>query len=198
MTETVVPPESDASDGPAAERVGVRVRIVLLIDRILGRPLTGTGPRATTPAAEVPEGPAADPASEPSGEQPATGANETPAGGPAEDPVTPAAPPDGQWVDLAKSCVDLFDELDRSVGEEGEGSAEAEHVMLRLAEILERSGVEIIDGEVAFDRRRHRNIDPTVRAATEAPLTETVRPGFAIGSRILRQARVRVAQADER
>lgn len=115
------------------------------------------------------------------------------------EPTAVGAVRDGDWRGLARGCVELFDELDRAAGTGADEAAEAEHVMLRLTEILERSGVEVIDGDDAFDGRRHRMVGGTPGAAPRAALVETVRPGFAIGARVLRQARVRVSTAaDER
>jgi molecular chaperone GrpE (heat shock protein) len=65
----------------------------------------------------------------------------------------------------------------------------AEHVMCRLQEILERCGVQPISDEGDFDRNRHQSAGKALAGATVA---ETLSPGFQVGVRILRRARVQV------
>src|SRR5215216_2440197 len=90
---------------------------------------------------------------------------------------------EGRWTELAEGCVDVIDELDQQL---------AEHVMLRLEEVLERSGVEVIVDEASFDRARHRPLSGGVEVSNGAAITETISPGFAVGQRVLRRARVQV------
>ena len=98
------------------------------------------------------------------------------------------------WVDLAEKCVELVEELDRQVANFDPPRRElADHVILRLEEVLERSGVEVISEDTTFDRRRHKPEKAESQIASGAPITETLSPGFAIGPRVLRRARVRVS-----
>jgi hypothetical protein len=100
---------------------------------------------------------------------------------------------DGQWTGLAEGCVEVIDELDQHiVGFDAPRQELAEHVMLRLEEVLERSGVEVIMDEASFDRARHRPVSGGVAVSDGAAITETISPGFAVGRRVLRRARVQV------
>jgi len=97
------------------------------------------------------------------------------------------------WVDLVVECVELLEELDRQMGHFDPPRQElADHVILRLEEALQRSGVEVISEDTAFDRGRHKAARAEARTAPGALITETLSPGFAIGPRVLRRARVQV------
>lgn len=98
---------------------------------------------------------------------------------------------DGAWIELVEECVGVVDELDRHMDSFDAPRREvAGHVVLRLEEILGRSGVEIIWTDETFDRARHK---PDVGDATAgAAVAETLSPGFAVGPRVLRRARVRL------
>jgi molecular chaperone GrpE (heat shock protein) len=113
-----------------------------------------------------------------------TTALEYPLGNPLEDK---------RWTKLVEECVDVVDELDEHMSSFDAPRREvAGHVIVRLEEILGRSGVEIISDDATFDRVRHKP-DPT-NAETDngAAIHQTLSPGFALGSRVLRRARVRV------
>ncbi len=98
-----------------------------------------------------------------------------------------------RWVDLAEECVDMVDELDRTMARfDPEKQELADHVIWRLAEVLERSGVELISDDTAFDSKRHKPEKATSRTASGATISEILTPGFAVGRRVLRRARVRV------
>ena len=100
---------------------------------------------------------------------------------------------EGPWTELAEGCVDVIDELDQHIVGFDEPRQElAEHVMLRLEEVLERSGVEVIVDDASFDRARHRPLSGGVEVSNGAAITETISPGFAVGQRVLRRARVQV------
>lgn len=100
---------------------------------------------------------------------------------------------DGHWIKLVEECVEVVDELDKHMGSFDAPRREvAGHVLLRLEEILGRSGVEIISNDTVFDRARHKpDVD---HAATEngAAVRETLSPGFVVGPRVLRRARVQL------
>ncbi len=94
---------------------------------------------------------------------------------------------------LVEECVDMVDELDEHMESFDAPRREvARHVILRLEEILGRSGVEIISNEATFDRARHKPEAAHAAIANGAALSETISPGFAVGRRVLRRARVRV------
>ena len=112
-----------------------------------------------------------------------------------DDPVTSVTPPPQAepWVKLVGDCVDIVDELDTHMsGLDAPRREMAEHVLMRLEEVLARSGVEVISEEAVFDRSRHRPDDADGSAVPGAPIAETLSPGFAVGPRVLRRARVRV------
>jgi hypothetical protein len=81
---------------------------------------------------------------------------------------TGASLENGAWTNLVEECVDLVDELDRHMaGFDPPRREVAGHVILRLQEILGRSGVEVISGEVTFDPNQHKPDRPGTRAASE-------------------------------
>lgn len=98
-----------------------------------------------------------------------------------------------QWLALAQECVDLYDELDLlSPRLDSQRQEMADHVLHRLRELLERSGLAIISGDTSFDRRRHQADPSSTQAEQGAEISETVSPGFAVDRRVLRRARVRL------
>lgn len=108
----------------------------------------------------------------------------------------------GRWEKLVEECVEILDQLDGHMGGFDAPRREvAGHVISRLGEALARSGVEVISDEATFDRARHRpeaaDGAPLAIAAEGAAVAETVSPGFAVGRKILRRARVRVEQGSK-
>jgi hypothetical protein len=141
-------------------------------------------------------GPAGPPPEAPPAEAGAGAAPVTDAGRPPEvpPPATGDQLDNRPWLALVEECVALFDELDRHAAAFDPPRREvAEHVTCRLREILERCGVEPVDGDTTFDRNRHQ---PDGGAAPPAaPIAEVLSPGFAVGRRVLRRARVRLGDA---
>lgn len=91
------------------------------------------------------------------------------------------------WISLVEECVQLLDEMDREFEHANAASKEvAAHAVSRLGEILERAGVEVIDREAIFDRLRHQ----ALKATRGMTVIETVSPGYAVGRRVLRRAKV--------
>ena len=111
---------------------------------------------------------------------------------PLEDPLGNPLE-DGRWMKLVEECVEVIDELDEHLDTFDAPRREvAEHVILRLEEILGRSGVQIISNDKVFDRTRHKpDMDHGV-LDNGATVSETLSPGFAVGPRVLRRARVRL------
>jgi len=94
---------------------------------------------------------------------------------------------------LVEECVEVVDELDEHMDSfDGPRREIARHVMLRLEEILERSGVEVISDDAIFDRARHKPDADHAATDNGATVSKTLSPGFAVGSRVLRRARVRL------
>ncbi len=117
----------------------------------------------------------------------------TPSHAESSDPERPNVLEDERWMKLVEECVEVVDELDEHMGSFDAPRREvARHVILRLEEILGRSGVEIISNDATFDRARHR--PDAEHAATDngAAVGETLSAGFAVGPRVLRRARVRL------
>jgi hypothetical protein len=101
-----------------------------------------------------------------------------------------------RWLKLVEECVELYDQLDRNRGRFDRAGRElTDHVTYRLQEILDRCGVELIAGEMTFDYTRHQPEQTTASVAVGAPIAETLSPGFSLGRRVLRRARVRLAEA---
>lgn len=137
------------------------------------------------------------------GEQTAGGSTQTPSplvetvGGegperlPDDDPLNNTA-----WVKLAEACVELFAELDRYQADFDPPRREiAEHVCNRLMEILARNGVDLIDADGAFDRSLHEPDPPGIRPKPGAATVQhVISPGFQVGRRVLRRARVEIVQ----
>lgn len=95
------------------------------------------------------------------------------------------------WLSLVEECVGLFDELDRHAADFPLPQRQlTEHVLTRLQESLERSGVERIEGEGDFDPARHQSDQGL--APDDSKIAGTVSPGFRVGRRVFRRARVRV------
>jgi hypothetical protein len=111
---------------------------------------------------------------------------------PLEDPLGKPLE-DGRWIKLVEECVEVVDELDGHMDSFDETRREvAGHVILRLEEILGRSGVEIISNDAVFDRARHKPDANHAAPRNGAAIRETLSPGFAVGPRVMRRARVRV------
>jgi hypothetical protein len=105
-----------------------------------------------------------------------------------------ASPPeDRDWMKLVEECVEVVDELDEHMGSFDAPRREvAGHVILRLEEILGRSGVDVISNDAIFDRARHKPDADHTATDNGAAVYDTMSPGFAIGSRVLRRARVQL------
>ena len=111
-------------------------------------------------------------------------------------PESPRSVENKPWLKLVEECVELYDQLDRNRGRfDRAGQELTDHVTYRLQEILDRCGVELIAGETTFDYTRHQPEQTTASVAAGAPITETLSPGFSLGRRVLRRARVRLAEA---
>jgi hypothetical protein len=93
-----------------------------------------------------------------------------------------------QWLTLVEDAVELVDELERHRADwDAGGRRVADHVVLRLTELLQRSDVEVIARDRTFDRRRHA---ASRGQHAGAPIARTISPGFAVERRVLRRARV--------
>lgn len=106
---------------------------------------------------------------------------------------------DEHWLKLVQECVDLYNDLDKRLASFDPSRHElVEYVLLQLQEILERCGVELIDGDTVFERSRHQPERPAAGVVAGETIIETVSPGFAVGARVLRRARVRLADTPSR
>lgn len=101
---------------------------------------------------------------------------------------------DKHWLSLVEATVNLLEELERHRPYANLTTSDlAEHVDLRMQEILERSGVTVFAGDTTFDRNRHQPVPPAAHARPGTLVIETLRPGLAVGRRVFRRARVRLA-----
>jgi molecular chaperone GrpE (heat shock protein) len=99
-----------------------------------------------------------------------------------------------RWLRLAEDCVDLFDELDNISPRLDPPRQEiVRHVKYRLQEILNRSGVASISRGSVFDETRHQLEQVDTRTEPGTPITKFISPGFVVDGRILRRAKVQVA-----
>lgn len=115
----------------------------------------------------------------------------------ATEPSSPDPLDNTPWMNLVEKCVDLIDELDRLLESLDPPRQEmAEHVISRLQEVLERSGVNVISGDTQFDRSRHESATRKSGLSPGTPITATLSPGFAVGRRVLRRARVQLADKE--
>jgi molecular chaperone GrpE (heat shock protein) len=117
----------------------------------------------------------------------------TPSHAETSDPERANILEDERWMKLVEECVEMVEELDEHMESFDAPRREvARHVILRLEEILGRSGVEIISNDATFDRARHK--PDAEHAATDngAAVRQTLSAGFAVGPRVLRRARVRL------
>ena len=119
------------------------------------------------------------------------------------EPVFPTAygtdPLDNRsLVALIEDCVQLYDEIDTLVGKlKPAQQGIAGHVLLRLQEVMVRSGVGLIEGDTVFHYERHQVAPTGTLPANVTPITATLSPGFSLGRRVLRRARVSLAAPEQ-
>jgi hypothetical protein len=100
------------------------------------------------------------------------------------------------WLKLIEECVDLYDELDRlQPSLEAAAQELVDHCRCRVLEILERSGVSIFAEDATFDRSRHQADVTQERPREGTPIEATLSPGFAVGRRVFRRARVKLTES---
>ena len=103
-----------------------------------------------------------------------------------------------QWLSLVEECIELEGDL-VNLHEHLDDTSQhiVDHTTLRIQDMLERSHVEIIVNERAFNRTRHQTkpVHPIPRPGT--PITATLHPGFAVGRRVLRRAQVQIGNASQ-
>lgn len=109
-------------------------------------------------------------------------------------PVSPTDEPDRRWHALVEDLVVLFDEFDRLPATDSACCRSVvAHLIDRLREILERGRVGVIADEPTFDPDRHQPDPSAATAVPGAAVAETLSPGFYLGRRVLRRARVELA-----
>ena len=96
-----------------------------------------------------------------------------------------------QWLGLVEECVSLFADLEHHAsGLDDSGREIADHVCSQLMELMRRCGVDVIDSDASFQRSRHQPRTKGTQAADGQAISSIVRPGFAVGRRVLRRATV--------
>ena len=94
------------------------------------------------------------------------------------------------WVKLVEECVALYSEIDDLLPSMTESKQDlARHMLDRLAEILQRSGISLIEDDTEFDPRRHKTESDVPSGTT---IVKTLRRGFALGRRVFLKAVVQV------
>lgn len=101
------------------------------------------------------------------------------------------------WVKLVEECIELFSEIERwrQAPSELEQNL-VEHILYRLTEILQRSGVTLIDNDAEFDPRRHECDPFWAEVPPGACIVKTIRHGFAVGRRVFLKAVVQIDRKD--
>jgi GrpE len=110
----------------------------------------------------------------------------------AEDPLK-----NKRWIALAEGCTELFNELDGRYPPSDARYEVANHTLHRLQVVLRRSGVEMLIRDRAYDPKRHQLVPPDPAVPPGTSLARVISPGFAIGSRVLRPAKVQIAHFGE-
>jgi molecular chaperone GrpE (heat shock protein) len=101
-------------------------------------------------------------------------------------------------MEMVEAFVSLLDELEKHRLDFDPATREfVDHVDLRVQEILERFGVEVIEGDAEFDMNRHQPERGLAQANANDAILETLRPGLAIGPRVFRRAIVRLAKGTQ-
>lgn len=94
------------------------------------------------------------------------------------------------WVKLVEECVELYSEIDDLLPNMTESQQQlGRHIIDRLAGILQRSGISLIDDDTEFDPRRHKAESDVPPGTT---IVKTLRRGFALGRRVFLKAVVQV------
>jgi hypothetical protein len=99
----------------------------------------------------------------------------------------------GAYQKLIEECTDLISEFEsyKTRFETEEGKMMTDIAQERLFEILAKSGAQLITDETSFDIIRHIAI-PAKVVENGTPVLETIRPGIALGSKVLIRAQVRI------
>jgi hypothetical protein len=116
---------------------------------------------------------------------------------PPVEPPPPPAPPADEPPRAVQELIQVRDmALVAASGEAPAASAALAVLARRLGKVLEYEGVELLEAEGRFDYRFQEIID--VRATTDPDaderVSETVRPGYVLGDRVLRPQQVVVWQ----
>jgi len=94
------------------------------------------------------------------------------------------------WVNLVEECVNLYSEINDLLPDMTESQQElGRHIIDRLAEILQRSGISLIEDDTEFDPRRHQTESDPPPGTT---IVKTLRRGIALGRRVFLKALVQV------
>lgn len=108
-----------------------------------------------------------------------------------EETRAETATPDSK---LVRECVDLFDEMVEIADGGGPAGEIADHVCSQLTELLQRCGVTILGEEPLYDLTKHQFIGSKPKAPDSFTV---VRPGFALGAKVLRRAKVKSVESHE-
>lgn len=111
----------------------------------------------------------------------------------AEDKKEEAVNSNESYQKLIEECTDLISEFEsyKNRFETEEGKMMTDIVQERLFEILVKSGAQLITDETSFDIIRHIAV-PAQMVENGTPVLETIRPGIALGNKVLIRAQVRI------
>jgi GrpE len=116
---------------------------------------------------------------------------------PAEPPPERVAGDDWQPSATAEELIAVRDMiLIALAAAEGRTRATFELLYAKTGEILQLEGLDLLDGDAAFDPAIHEAVDvhPTDRHASAGRIAETIRPGYRLGGRLVRPQQVAVYQ----
>lgn len=103
-----------------------------------------------------------------------------------------------RFVRAVEELTKLVAILDRQKGQVDEVTRPwLNYLIDQVTGVLVRCDVELIDGEAMYRRARHEPVGSAAMPAEGQEIVETLRPGFALGRRVLLRARVRLKCADD-
>ena len=96
-----------------------------------------------------------------------------------------------QREQLIRECADLMNELDTYITKADTKTAQfLEYTLSRLEDALDRSHVDRIDTEELFNPVPASLSHSGTHIPQGTPITETIRPGYVLGNRVIRRALV--------
>lgn len=167
--------------------------VVVLALSIFRRPGAEASAPADLPADPAGKPPRREPLGDPLPPEPPV----APAHRPDDGPLLPPSDAD-RFVQAVGELTELVAVLDRQRGQVDEVARPwLDYLIDQVTGVLVRCDVELIDSEAAYRRARHEPVGSAAMPAEGQEIVETIRPGFALGRRVLLRARVRLKGVDD-